>query len=451
MKWLSPALSRVLDLADPGVWGPEDKDIGVSVLRSTNFNNDGTLDLENLSLRNVPARKLPEKLLMPGDIVLERSGGGPKQPVGRVCYFTGSTQPHSFGNFCQRLRAHSRCCDSKYLFWHLYWLHQSGKTSHLQKQTHGIRNLEYRRYLAQDVPLPPPSEQRRIVEILDQADALRKKRAEADAKAARILPALFYKMFGDPLTNPKGWPVVRLDDLGTPLSGGGFPLDEQGLTEGEVAFVKVSDMNTPGNEVFIRSANHWVSKETLRRLRVKPAPAGTTIFPKIGAAVATNKKRLLVRETAYDNNVIGVIPVTPEWSTYIFAFFLMFDLRRLTRTTALPSIKTSELVALPMAKPDSGIVQAFDKQFRQLLSLGDLERRSSEHVNSLFHVLLHRTFTGDLTAKWREAHMKGLLAEMEAQARELKIDDCRSPIELPASANGTALTTRRPHRSERTG
>jgi len=54
------------------------------------------------------------------------------------------------------------------------------------------------------IPLPPLYEQRRIVEILDQSDALRKKRAEADAKAARILPALFYKMFGDPLANPHG-------------------------------------------------------------------------------------------------------------------------------------------------------------------------------------------------------------------------------------------------------
>lgn len=65
-----------------------------------------------------------------------------------------------------------------------------------------------------EVPLPPISEQRRIVEILDQADALRKKRAEADAKAARILPALFYKMFGDPATNPKGWPMKALSALG---------------------------------------------------------------------------------------------------------------------------------------------------------------------------------------------------------------------------------------------
>ena len=63
------------------------------------------------------------------------------------------------------------------------------------------------------IPLPAPSEQQRIVEMLDQADALRKKRAEANAKAARILPTLFYKMFGDPAANLKEWKVVELNDV----------------------------------------------------------------------------------------------------------------------------------------------------------------------------------------------------------------------------------------------
>ncbi len=74
-----------------------------------------------------------------------------------------------------------------------------------------------------NIPLPFLSEQRRIVEILDQADALRKKRAEAEAKAARILPVLFYKMFGDPATNPKGWPKKKLGDLIKVKSGNFLP------------------------------------------------------------------------------------------------------------------------------------------------------------------------------------------------------------------------------------
>lgn len=54
------------------------------------------------------------------------------------------------------------------------------------------------------ISLPPLSEQRRIVETVDQADTLRTKRAEADAKTEGIPPALFYKKFGDPAMNPKG-------------------------------------------------------------------------------------------------------------------------------------------------------------------------------------------------------------------------------------------------------
>ncbi len=61
------------------------------------------------------------------------------------------------------------------------------------------------------IPLPPLTEQRCIVEILDRADSLRRKRAEADAKAARILPALFYKMFGDPATWQVNCLALHLD------------------------------------------------------------------------------------------------------------------------------------------------------------------------------------------------------------------------------------------------
>jgi type I restriction enzyme, S subunit len=63
---------------------------------------------------------------------------------------------------------------------------------------------------AQRIPLPPLDEQRRIVAILDEVEALRQLRARADARMTEFIPALFNQMFGDPATNPKGWPVVTL-------------------------------------------------------------------------------------------------------------------------------------------------------------------------------------------------------------------------------------------------
>jgi type I restriction enzyme, S subunit len=82
------------------------------------------------------------------------------------------------------------------------------------------------------LPLPPLSEQRRIVEILDQADALRRKRTEADAKAERILTAVFYEMFGDPATNPNGLRKQRLGTLISVRSGNFLPeknMDKDGV------------------------------------------------------------------------------------------------------------------------------------------------------------------------------------------------------------------------------
>jgi len=274
--------------------------------------------------------------------------------------------------------------------------------------------------LSERIPLPPLSEQRRIVEILDQADRLRRLRTEADAKADRILPALFIKMFGDPATNPMGWPVVPLGQLGRPLSGGAFPISEQGLTDGEVPFIKVSDMNTEGNEWFIRRANNYVSLAALRRLKVTPAPGGTTVFPKIGAAVATNKKRLLVQETAYDNNVIGVIPRDSKYSAYLFGFFQLFDLRTLARSTALPSIKTSELARLPVPKPRPQLAESFAARFLALSETRDAAVRGRRRIDDFFQVLMHQAFSGPLTASWREARMKELLQEMEQQAQILR-------------------------------
>ncbi|MGL5936794.1 MAG: restriction endonuclease subunit S, partial [Cetobacterium sp.] len=66
----------------------------------------------------------------------------------------------------------------------------------------GIRDIK--------IPLPPITEQKRIAAILDKADAIRQKRQQAIALADDFLRSVFLDMFGDPVTNPKGWEVIKL-------------------------------------------------------------------------------------------------------------------------------------------------------------------------------------------------------------------------------------------------
>lgn len=188
-------LGDLLESSDSGVWGDEDLEAGISVLRSTNFNADGTLDLTKLTFRALDARDQSRKLLRAGDILLEKSGGGPKQPVGRVCLFLGDAVPHAFGNFIARLRP-GKSVLSAYLFYYLWQFHSSGKTSHYQKQTTGIRNLEFKRYLTIPVPVRSIEEQQRIVDELSRAEGIVRLRRQAQQKAAALIPAIFVDMFG---------------------------------------------------------------------------------------------------------------------------------------------------------------------------------------------------------------------------------------------------------------
>ncbi|OFR47440.1 hypothetical protein HMPREF2886_19245 [Pseudomonas sp. HMSC066A08] len=64
-----------------------------------------------------------------------------------------------------------------------------------------------------EIPLPPLPEQKRIAAILDKADAIRRKRQQAIQLADDFLRAVFLDMFGDPVTNPKGWDVKRIEEV----------------------------------------------------------------------------------------------------------------------------------------------------------------------------------------------------------------------------------------------
>lgn len=167
-----------------------------------------------------------------------------------------------------------------------------------------LRTLDVRPYItgttrgkltqsdASRIPIfkPPITEQRRIVDVLDRAASIRRLRRQAQQTARQIIPALFVQTFGGPATNPLGWPVTSIEEIAEVGSGAGFPIKFQGDQNAEIPFYKVSDMNAPGNEFRMSTANHYVSRTVQKGLRAKLFPSGTVVFPKIGAAIATNKR-----------------------------------------------------------------------------------------------------------------------------------------------------------------
>lgn len=150
---------------------------------------------------------------------------------------------------------------------------------------------------------------------------------------------------------PIGWISASLGQLGTWAGGAGFPPDRQGRTDGEALFCKVSDMNLAGNEHFIVRTQNTVDAVDAAQMGARLHPPGTVIWPKIGGAIATNKRRLLTRPTAIDNNCMGLTPNASVLPEYLHLLLSSIDLTNYQAGTTLPALSQGVLASIPVIVP----------------------------------------------------------------------------------------------------
>lgn len=123
------------------------------------------------------------------------------------------------------------------------------------------------------------------------------------------------------------WPMIKLGEICNIVSGYGFPKELQGDKRGTVPFYKVGDMNLPGNERILSQSNNYVTEQTISFNRWLKITSDAVVFPKIGAAIYTNKKRVLSCESLFDNNIMALI-----CSSYVNKMFLYYILSNVNLT-----------------------------------------------------------------------------------------------------------------------
>ncbi|GAO36134.1 hypothetical protein SCT_1534 [Sulfuricella sp. T08] len=181
----------------------------------------------------------------------------------------------------------------------------------------------------------------------------------------------------------------RLADVAKVDSGAGFPLQYQGTQDAVFPFLKVSDMNLAGNEREIQRWNNSVSDEVRGKLRAKAFPAGSLIFPKIGAAIGTNKKRQLTQPSCADNNVMAVIP-KPELlePDFLYFLFLAKNISDFASDSNPPSIRKSEVenwqVQVPTLSEQRRIVDILSRAEGIVRLRREAERKAAELVPGIF-------------------------------------------------------------------
>ena len=245
------------------------------------------------------------------------------------------------------------------------------------------------------IPLPPLEEQRRIAAILDKADGVRRKRKEAIRLTEELLKSTFLEMFGDPVTNPKGWEIAKLGDFGKILTGN-IPTRSVSENYGdEIEWIKSDNITTP--EHFLTQAEEKLSAKGKKIART--VPNGSVLVTCIaGSRSSIGRAALTDREVAFNQQINAVVP-NSDVDPY-FLYGQLFVAQHLVQAQSTDSMKgmvnKSKFSSIEFIKPPSQKQQKFGKWFlgfhRYYMNLISGEEQSE----NLFNSLLQKAFRGEL-------------------------------------------------------
>ncbi|MCB1484704.1 MAG: restriction endonuclease subunit S [Hyphomicrobiaceae bacterium] len=180
---------------------------------------------------------------------------------------------------------------------------------------------------------------------------------------------------------PEGWVQTALGSICRFQAGDAFGRDAQGRSSGDHPFIKVSDMNLVGNELYIQRANNWVSDEDAQggyRLH----PKGAVVFAKIGIALTYNRRRRLTRPTAIDNNMMSAVCL-PEYDPVWFYYLLSsIDFNRISSGSALPYLTVKDLSRISIEVPSTKDQKAVASILGALDDKIELNRRMNETLEA---------------------------------------------------------------------
>lgn len=393
-------LGDVFSLQITGEWGSEcdANQTGTKILRTTNFTSSGIIDYSNIAVRKIAESKIEKKKLKKRDIILEKSGGTEKTPVGRVVFCDDLIENDIYlcNNFTQAMRVNTVVAYPRYVFYFMWYLHYSGKTDLLQNKTTGIRNLRVKSYLDEEIPLPSLDEQRHIAAVLDKVtDLIAQRRAQLD-KLDLLVKSRFVEMLGDPEYNNKNWEIVPLSTVCSVSSSKRIYQNEQ--SPQGIPFLRISDLMNLINTGTL-TTNSYIPEKKYKELQLKGQ------VPKSGDILVTSRGTLgqcyIIKaddKFYFQDGMISWLStfkdnIMPLYLSHLFAmpgFHKQIDAMQAGSTVSYLSI--AMIKELKVMIPDIKKQKAFSKFVKETNSLKDVLTQSLTRLQILKKSIMQEYF-----------------------------------------------------------
>jgi type I restriction enzyme S subunit len=404
-KWplrrLNELIARLECGARPkgGVAGIAD---GVPSLGGEHINKEGGVDFDNL--RFIPEEffnQMGRGIIQRDDILVVKDGA----TTGKTA-FVGSDFPYiraAINEHVFLLRTNRKLMLPRFLFFYLFapW-GQAQILSNFHGAAIGGISQDFARSV--EVPVPSLSDQERIVWILDEAEELRSLRAQADQRVAKLIPALFDKMFGDLSANSRNWPIVDVSSLverfqaGRSIASAGEEtanrkyriLKISAVTWGRFAPEEskpVPDTIIPAQEHFVRAGDMLFSRANTTEL------VGATVL------VETTPDNLLLPDKLWRFVWKKPEAIEPRFALALFqhpAIRLELGNRATGTGGSMKNLSMGKVLSMKIPLPPLKLQRTFAVRVAEIRDLETTQAASRQHLDNLFQSLLQRAFQGEL-------------------------------------------------------
>lgn len=383
-----------------GLWkGKKPPYIKVGVIRNTNFTKDGELDDSNIAYLEVEKKQFENRKLTYGDIILEKSGGGPKQPVGRVVIFNKKEGDFSFSNFTSAIRVKkSSELDFNFLHRFLFFSYISGVTEKMQSHSTGIRNLDSKLYKNIEIPVPPIVEQHRIVQILDEVFENIEKAKENTEKNLQNFKELFESYLQSVFANPgKDWEEKRLGEAYDVRDGTHDSPKYQ-----KEGYALITSKNLKRDELDYQKIKYISEKDYKKINERSKVHKGDILFAMIGTI---GNPVVIKNEPDFAIKNVALFKIPKEQNSYFLKYFLdskfvidkmMSEAKGTTQKFVGLGYLRDFKILLPKLEEQKSIVDKLGALSAETRKLEAIYQQKLADLEELKKSLLQKAFSGEL-------------------------------------------------------
>jgi type I restriction enzyme S subunit len=372
--------------------GERDSD-GVIQVRMNNVDLEGNLDLDGVIRVPATSKQISDCSLKAGDVLFNNTNS--TELVGKSALFRGHSEPVTFSNHFTRLRVNQQRLEPRYL---ACWLTRQQKHrvfEGLCTRWVGQSAVRTEKLLALEIPLPPLPEQKRIADILDKADAIRRKRREAIELLDRVIQSTFLSAFGDPVSNSRKWELIPLCQYGRITTGNTPPRDDPDNYGDAIEWIKSDNINTPSH--YVTRASEGLSEKGLSLART--ATNGSTLITCIaGSRDCVGNAALTDRTVAFNQQINAITPGPQVDPHFLYALVLLSKplVQRASTDSMKGMVSKGKLEQVQVIDVPPEAQSHYGCRFRQLLSSLENYFSAVGLASDLFNSLVQRAFRGEL-------------------------------------------------------